>query len=564
MMAEIIRFGLSNDEYLQMARKAFDDGDIVGGITTLKNLLKKHGRFFEASIALSQAYSSIGAFEQSNSVLFKALSFNPQGEIRDNIYLQLTTNFFDERKLDVAEYYLREIAEKFNLQLPDIDFEEFEHKDSKFRVVYPKGDDYYQSLIEKAYTLIHERKFDEAILVLDEIDERSNVKKSADHIALVALMMKGDIDGVIENAVKILDRSPDNLSAKCTLATAYLMEEKPVIAHTILDKILESEYTSSEDMLMVLHLLVNMEEHAEIVKYTKKLLNLLNYQPHVMIWLSEALYNIGQKEEAKRLMHKVKVIFGDKFPGEYLLALYNKNPDSVPYSMGMPYSQRMEFRENLKNFLEIDERDLKMVFDEDGDDSKFIKKIINQAYLDEDERIKLAVTEKLFGVDSDYIEEIVKEQLISTSLSFELMSRLMCYLLDDKKQLFTFSVVAQDRYKDVFIKHPRAFSKMPKMLESAYVYCLADITYTDEEQNYYLDRLRAVIDSLCYIDENGKCKFYEEKRARIARLKSLPTLVAVILAKVYEEEDGSLESTIERYNIDVDAFDRYFKIVFGD
>ncbi len=563
-MAEIIRFGLSNDEYLQMARKAFDEGDVVLSITTLKNLLKKHGRFFEASIALSQAYSSIGVFERSNSVLFKALSLHPQGEIRDSIYLQLTTNFFDERKLDVAEYYLRDIAEKFNLQLPDIDFEEFEPTNNKFRVVYPKGDDYYQSLIEKAYSLIHERKFDEAILLLDEIDARSKVKKSADHIALVALMMKEDIDGVIENAIKILDRDPDNLSAKCTLATAYLMEEKPIIAHAILDKILESEYTSSEDMLMVLHLLVNMEEHAEIVKYTKKLLNLLNYQPHVMIWLSEALYNIGQKEEAKRLMHKVKVIFGDKFPGEYLLALYNKNPDSVPYSMGMPYSQRIEYRKSLERFFKLEESELKALLDCDDNNSISTKKLIKQVYVDDDERIKLAVTEKLFSVESDYVEEIVKDQLISTSLSFELMSRLMCYLLDDEKKVFKFCVVAQDRFKDVFLHHPMAFSKMPKMLESAYVYCLADIVYTDEEQNYYLDRLRAVIDSLCYVDEKGKCKFYEEKRARIARLKSLPTLVAVILAKVYEEEDDSLENTIERYNIDVATFDRYFKIVFGD
>ncbi len=563
-MAEIIRFGLSNDEYLQLASKAFERGDVEVGITTLKNLLKKHGRFFEASIALSQAYSSIGAFEMSNSVLFKALTMNPQGDIRDSIYLQLTTNFFDERKLDVAEYYLRDIAEKFNLQLPDVDFEELAYTNSKFKVVYPKGEDYYQSLIEKAYTLIHERKFDEAILLLDEVDTRSKAKKSADHIALVALMMKNDIDGVIDNAVKILDRDPDNLSAKCTLATAYLMEDKPIIAHAILDKILEKEYTSSEDMLMVLHLLVNMEEHAEIVKYTKKLLNLLNYQPHVMIWLSEALYNIGQKEEAIRLMHKVKVIFGDKFPGEYLLAVYKANPDSVPYSMGMPYAQRLKYRKSLESFFKLEEGELKRLLDGDDNDSVALKKLINFAYLDDDETIKLALTEKLFSVESDYIDNIVREQLISTSLSFELMSRLMCYLLDDEKRLFTFSVVAQDRFKDVFVHHPRAFSRMPKILESAYVYCLADIIYTDEEQNYYLDRLRAVIDSLCYIDDKGKCKFYEEKRARVARLKSLPTLVAVILAKVYEEEDGSLENTIDRYNIDVDAFDRYFKIVFGD
>ncbi len=565
-MAQVIDFRLNKDEYLLMAKKAFNDGDILKAVTTIKNVLKKHGRFIEASITLGEIYSAIGAWEWSNATLFDALANKPSIDERDRIYLQLVTNFLEERKVDVAEYYLRDVAEKFNLQIPEEMLQNFEAdtQERKFKVVYPRGDEYYQSIVEKAYELIHERRFDDAISLLDKVDARSVVKKSADHIALVCLMMKNDMDGVITNATRILKRDENNLSAQCTLATAFLMEDKNEEAFLLLDEILKKDYTSNEDILMILHLLINMEVHVEIVKYTKRLLETLNYQPHVMIWLSQALYNIGQKQEARQLMHKVHTIFGDKFPSAYFLEVYKKNPDSVSYSMGMPYALRIVYHKRIDDIIKMDDKALEELLNGEDEKSSDVKMLIDRVFIGDDEPIKLALIDKLFRTQLPYVESIVKKQLISTNLSFELMSRLMCYLLDEEHSGVNFNVVAQDRFKSVEIRYPYAFGKMPKLLESAYVYCLADIVFTDEEQNYYLDRLTKIINNLTYLDGKGKCCFYEEKRGRIARLKSMPTLVAVLLAKVYEEEEGSLEATIDRYNVDVGKFDKYFNIVFGD
>ena len=54
-------------------------------------------------------------------------------------------------------------------------------------------------LISKAYELVRERKLDEAIALMDEVDPRSKSKNAANHIVLVCLMMKNDIDSVIAN-----------------------------------------------------------------------------------------------------------------------------------------------------------------------------------------------------------------------------------------------------------------------------------------------------------------------------------------------------------------------------
>lgn len=564
-MAEVIRFGLKKEESLLLARKAFDNGDVARSVSILKDVIKQHGRFFEASIALSQVYSSIRAYNQANLVLFEALSKNPTGEDRDSINLLLAQNFFSEGKLDAVGYYLKDIAEQLNIDPISIEEREVEDEGSRFRIVYPKSDSYYQGIIDKAYKLLHERKFDEAILLLDEVDEKSPLKRNADHIALVCFMMKEDVDGVIVNAKRVLERDKDNLSAKCTLATAYLVQDKQEEANRIVEDILSSEYSSGEDMLMVLHLLVNMEMHSKVIVYAKKLLNELDYQPQVMIWLSQALYNIGQKDEARKLMHKVDVIFGDKTPASYMLKLYNENVDSVSYTMGMAVAKIVSQRKQIKAFLSADSEELTRVIESDDEKGESLRKLLRDIYGDEEEGIKIAITKKLFTIKSKVVEDIAREALYKTpSLSFELLSGLVCFLVDADKETTSFCVVAQDLFKDVYIEHPVALKVMPLVMQSAYMYCLSDIIYTDEEHNLYIARLKKVIDSLIYIDEKGRCKFHDIKRSGIAKLKSVQTMIAVLLCKVYEDEEDMMNEILVKYDVKPRLFDKYFKMFFGE
>lgn len=340
-MAQIIGFNLSKEDYLNLAEKAFKDGETEKSITYLDKALSIDERFVEASVALAGVYSALGAWKLSNATLYRSLSKHPSDQDRERIFYQLAMNFLDLNLPDVAEYYLRDIADAYDLQLPeDMGNPDGEAQNEGFRVVYPKGEDYYEMLISKAYELVRERKLDEAIALMDEVDPRSKSKNAANHIVLVCLMMKNDIDSVIANAQKMLAEDGDNLAVKCTLATAFLMEDKSAEAYAVLDQILEKDYTNMEEILMVLPILVNMEMHSQVVKYTRRVLATLDLQPNTMIWLSQALYNLGQKEEARKVMLKVRTIFGEYSPADYFLQLYKQNPDKVAYSMNLPYVEK--------------------------------------------------------------------------------------------------------------------------------------------------------------------------------------------------------------------------------
>lgn len=566
-MAQIIGFNLSKEDYFNLADDAFSKGDSEKSIVNLNKALNVDDRFFEASLALAAVYSSLGVWDISNATLYKTLSKHPDKDTRDRIFYQLAMNFMDVNQPEVAEYYLQDIADAYDIQMPEGDGNATNGVEGGFHVVYPKGEDYYEMLIERAYELVRARKFDDAIALMDEVDAHSKSKNAANHIVLVCLMMKNDLDSVIANAQKMLAENGDSLAVKCTLATAYLMEEKVQEAYEVLDEILQKDYKSMEDILMILPLLVNMDMHAEVVKYTKRVLESLDLQPNTMIWLSQGLYNLGQRDEARKVMVKVRNIFGEYSPAEYFLELYKTEPEKVAYSMNLPYVERVRRYKVLDTVIKLSPVDLATVLDIKDDDAMQIKKLIEWAFRDDNENLKFLILDKLALVDCEWADDFIREQLISVDLSFELMSRLLFCLVHEKTNKFclNFDVVAQDRFKSIRYVLPGAYYKMPNVLRNAVSYCISDIVFTDEEPNVYLAKLTEIVNKIVRL-EDGKAKYTNPRYAKISTMKSMRTLVGVLLAKVYEEDDplNMRLLTIERYSLNTATFDKYYKIVFGE
>lgn len=566
-MAQIIGFNLSKEDYFNLADDAFSKGDSEKSIVNLNKALNIDDRFFEASLALATVYSSLGVWDISNATLYKTLSKHPDKDTRDRIFYQLAMNFMDVNQPEVAEYYLQDIADAYDIQMPEGDGNATNGVEGGFHVVYPKGEDYYEMLIERAYELVRARKFDDAIALMDEVDARSKSKNAANHIVLVCLMMKNDLDSVIANAQKMLAENGDSLAVKCTLATAYLMEEKVQEAYEVLDEILQKDYKSMEDILMILPLLVNMDMHAEVVKYTRRVLESLDLQPNTMIWLSQGLYNLGQRDEARKVMVKVRNIFGEYSPAEYFLELYKTEPEKVAYSMNLPYVERVRRYKVLDTVIKLSPVDLATVLDNNDDDAMQIKKLIEWAFRDDNENLKFLILDKLALVDCEWADDFIREQLISVDLSFELMSRLLFCLVHEKTNKFclNFDVVAQDRFKSIRYVLPGAYYKMPNVLRNAVSYCISDIVFTDEEPNVYLAKLTEIVNKIVRL-EDGKAKYTNPRYAKISTMKSMRTLVGVLLAKVYEEDDplNMRLLTIERYSLNTATFDKYYKIVFGE
>ncbi len=568
-MGKVINFKLSADEYLDLADKASGAGDIERSISYTRKALEIDEKNQEALISLARVYSVLGAQELSNDVLFKALSYHPKQFEKDTIFQMLAMNFLDMNQADVAEYYLADYADMLG-----IDFQELEEmqaaseqKRGGFHVVYPHGEDYYEMLIEKAYGLVKEHKFDEAIALLDEVDPRSKSKDAANHVVLVCLMMKEDLDGVIDNAKKMLNDNQDSLAVRCTLSTAYLMEDKQKEAYEVVEGLLSKDYTRMEEILLILPILVNLNMHAEVVKYTKRVLENINSQPNTMIWLSQSLYNIGAKEEAKKVMHKVQTIYGEYSPADYYLELYSKEPDFVEYSMNLPQQERLDRYKKIHDFMILDPTLSETLLDSapDVDDplakyKKDIKKLIRWAFIDGNVQIENLIVDTLSIIGSRWGEQFLREVLITSDLPFELMAHIIRTMM--YRRHLHFNVVARGIFKEINCELPEAYFKVSPFFQEVATQGILDIIYNDVEPNEYIGRYVNLINSFVKLDESGKAVFLKPK---VAKLKSAKTLVGVLLCKTYEdEEEDPKPETLEGYDLKERTFDKYWKILFGD
>ena len=233
--------------------------------------------------------------------------------------------------------------------------------------------------------------------------------------------------------------------------------------------------------------------------------------------------------------------------------------------MSLPYVEKIARYKLLDAFLKMSPADIAVVLDSEDKDALELKKIIRWAFVDDNEKLKLLIVDRLAMVRCSWAEDFVREQLISADLSFELASRLLFCLMPENRFRFSFDVVAQDRFKSINVTLPRAFFKLPNVLHSAVGYCVSDIVYTDEEPNIYLAELTNIVNSLVTLDDNGKVKYSRLSGLKIATMKSMRTLVGVLLCKVYEEDGPDMRQvTIERYGLNEKTFDKYYKIIFGD
>lgn len=559
-MAKVIDFDISKRGYTDLAKAAFAEGNTGKSIIYLKKALSLEPGATDVMLAMAEVFSRSGIYDISNATLFDVLNSNYDKSFSEQIFSMLAANFIEMGKPDVAEYYLRDYADDFDFQFADED-DELEKK-LRYRIVYPRDEHYDNVLIAQAYQLGKEGKFDEAIKVLDRVEPDSEHKAEADHCVLLCLMMKNDTDAVIANAKRMLEKH-DSLTIKCTLATAYYMEEKTEEANAVLKEILDKDYKELEQILVILPLLVNMEVHDQVAKYARRVLDLTDdTQIHILFWYSEALYNMGMKSEARKIMRRLNDVYGDYCAADFYLELYDREPETVHYGVAAPVRMRMERYDKVADIARMSSQEMDALSE---DELKSACDMLAWAISDGNENISALAAMRLRMMQNEIAENIIRKKLVMPHLNFDLMCQLIWALMPLDRLGCVFNVVAQDRFKEVHFKLPKAIFVLPDVFGRAVRYSLCDIVFTDEEPNEYIDRLIEIVDGIAGVDENGNLKYTDSRFNKIGRFRCERTLAGVLLSKVYDEDDEDPRTdTILRYDLKPRTFDKYYNVIFGD
>ncbi len=542
-MTEFIDFELTSEDYMKIANEAISDGDAVKGIAYLNKLIKKDPKCMDAYIKLASLYRGYGATDIAISVLFKALDVNADDEDScAEAYHRLGIFMLEIGDYDAAEFYLYPYFDDF--------VEEFEESSDvghgKFRVVYPKGEEYYEGLLERAYELMQNHRFDKALKLLELIDPDSKHIDAANHAKLVCMMLTKNPDAVIDSAKAILCKTPDNLAVRCTMITALAVEERLPEAYAELDALLEKDYDQLEQIILILPLLVQLNMHVYVVKYIHKLPVNFRLQPNIMFWLSEALYNLGQREEARKIMLKADRLYGDYVPTDFYLKLYEIAPESVEYCISLPPAARMERLAKLAYFLSHAK-------DEDCSDNSEFSALMRWAICDSGDNVCGWLLEKLVELDLRCSEKFVRDIMLTPDIDIDDIVLCVEYLIKKHPDKIEFNAVLENKFKVLSADVPDILTKsyVPRIFVVALYYCIAIAAQLSDGRDFdfYVHQLE---ETTAAIDENTDFRKFKTCRSPLA-------LAFVIMNNFYDTDDD-FDEALKAAHISRRTYEKYNKI----
>jgi tetratricopeptide (TPR) repeat protein len=564
-MADIFNFNLKAGEYLSLADKSFKTADIEKSVAYVRKALEMEPNNIEALQFLAGVYSDLGCYEISNKVLFRAYAQSKSDAQKVSCVAALVSNFYELSDYDTAEYYLNSISSKWHKfnEMSDLEVafdEDDEEEDYKegFSLVYPRTEEFYFNALEDAHDAIQDKEYDEALEILEVFEPGVPFYDSSNHLKLVCYLLKNDIDRVIIEAEEML-KITDFLPIRCTLVTAYMLEEQTQTAMKLLDGILAKDYNRVDEITALLPLLVNFDMHADIVKYTKRLLDLSELQPQTMMWLSQGLYNLGQRTEAVKVMRRIQTLFGEFTPAEFYLAHYAKQPEKVEYCLGLPPAEMIDRQSKLRRFLSSsdDECVKALVY------NKETSALVRWCFREADDGALLALASKLNDCYCSAVEKIYLETLVTKNVDARLGSLILEGLIKHKTQL-NCHVTIEDRCKEVYLRVPEAIRKLP----NKYIVSFAAAVYETIQNTDFpvegLARLTDFVNGFCTLDEKGRLKWLISGGDRAAKFKSARALLCAFILKSAQVKNEDIRRLCDFYGVEISTLIKYLKILDGE
>lgn len=558
-MANILEYDISIDDLIKLGNKAAECGDVEKAIINFKKALKMDTNCLEATLALSNVYTTIGEFDIANSVLYKFLTIKDLKK-KDKIacYNQLAYNFIRIKNMRVAEYYAINCDGEFELPDGDYDIED-EPTVEPYKLYDKDSIEENQKLLDQAYVALRDKELDKLILCCDKISDNSPLKNKADHLVLISMMVKEDFQGCIDNAIQIIEKRGESLSVLTSVATCYWLMGEKAKAYEMIDHILEKQYESEEDVFQLLPLLVNTEMHVNVLQYSKKALQMTPFNKDVMLWCAQSLYNVGQIKESKKLFNKINVIFDDR-ASKYYLNLIETKPEIVEYSTMVPYKERTSKTKEIQDMIKNPKKD------EEFDKDKVID-VIDWMIEENTLGFVRAMEPLIRRLSSDERDTLIKKHLIDWDNGFNKTLTLLSFLIDEEKYEYEFDLVAEDRFKHIKMRLPNAYFAFSDIFKSAVLIAICEIIQADDEANVFVKKL---VDELndCFIEKNGKWVPKNCSLLQFKHLKSIEVLVGIMIVHTYNIDKGNglytnIDASITE-KLNKEQFVKYYSLIYGE
>jgi len=558
-MGKIVKLELNEEDYKKITNEALKNKDYLKAIVTAKESLTVTNKPASVYLSLARIYESIDSSSQERTCLFKALACNPEGGILNDIKFDLAVSYLKDGDKNTAEYYVPDILNEFETFETSFNNPKF----SQLKLFDRKSEEFNDELYDEGMDAIQDGEYNRAIECFSQIDKDSAARSRANYMLLIVLLMKDDMNAVIDNGERMLIEDPDNLAVQCTLATSYLSEKQQEKGKELLDKILSKKYDTIEAAFLVTPLLANFKMHDKVLEFSKIVLDKGVVNPPAYIWYAEALYNVGRKQESYSLFKKLDLCFGDEFPIKYYLSQIDDGKNELDYVVTYPPEESALRLHLLKKYLKIPKKELDILLDSNSKKGELTRKIFEWAFEKNDNKIKHIVIDKISDGDSEWGRMLLCEQLMNHTLGTDLITHDFIGVVN-MSEVVDVDVVSGGRYNHVYYVKPKCIGKLNKLFSKLFCFSVANVLHSSDNPSLALEKLNKILEVVCPLDENDE-RIENERTKQIDKLRSLRTVIAVVESRMnHKESNEPKKDMLKIFNVSEKMFDKYNKIIFGE
>jgi len=411
---KVIPFEQSGQFYHRKARKYLENNNYINALNFYRKAVEKDPENIEYLLDLSEVFTEMGYFDESNRILFSILQKDRK---RVECYFGLGCNFLGLQEFDKAE----DCFEKYLVMDPDGAYwEEAQDlldvlRNKEYFVEDIEDEDYEREKLYKAAIkgkeYLDRGDYENAVKELEKVVKKDDELIFAKNNLALAYFCLGKLDKAIDLSLEVLEKDQYNVHANCNIALFYFESGDLKACKDAVDVILKLSPDDPEDIHKIAVTLCELKEHEKANQLLKKLLQYKPYDIRVLHYTAISCFNLGRYKESLMYWDRIAKIDPYNSISSFYKRMVNgyiRNNEEVhrelPYHFQVPYDEVIRRVKTLNDFFQLTEKDLLKKWKEND----YFRSLLNWGLDLNDSMIKKAILNVVASFKDKKAEEFLR------------------------------------------------------------------------------------------------------------------------------------------------------------
>ncbi len=484
----VIEFKANQENYKKLYEIRKQKGDLLGCLTSLKNLERNLFKDFFLYYEMGLCYLKMDLYSLSIDCAFKAFKYATLQET-PLLYALLGANYYKLSNDDMAGFYLQKYIKSKAVTDDDYVYdtikefiEEVTSVENNFYLAYPYEKADFSKLLEQSEEVFKRGDYNEVVKMLEVIPEKSPfyveklLKKS------VCNYLLGDTEKAISDMKIAVSIDENDVYALCNLISMlYDNNDKKTAKEylKILDKI---NIADDDELYKVTMLNCEINRHNKAIYYGEKYLKIKPFDKLALHMIGIAYYNVTNFEKSYEKFKKVFLLTGSFISSTYLAVCEN----------ALNYGSEREYKK-LNYIFDLPKNTRKLVIDKlnkiiadknfeiTEDNAKEFFSLMDYCFEGDNYRIQASALTLLSKISSFLVDEFLKNLLLKSNVYDRIKQGIIGHLLDSD-YIDELAVSIGCVYKEIKMYRPN-FKNQDKesVFFTAYVYAFAKLVFFEND-----------------------------------------------------------------------------------